>query len=139
MMPWSDHTGTPRHFHSSTTSGAACLMSARMRASVSPRQSGRLSILASISADGDGLSAGALVVMGSAAPSFALASCGGSDGRVDRRLGAQARLTAAARAWSAWATRSFAHARLSPRHWMALGLLLLSLGVGLRAVGPAAL
>ena len=29
--------------------------------------------------------------------------------------------------------------RLSPRHWMALGLLLLSLGVGLRAVGPAAL
>ena len=29
----------PRHFHSSTTSGSACWMSARTRASVSPRQS----------------------------------------------------------------------------------------------------
>ena len=27
--------------------------------------------------------------------------------------------------------------RLSPRLWMALGLLLLSLGIGLRALGPA--
>ena len=29
--------------------------------------------------------------------------------------------------------------RLSPHHWMAFGLLLISLGVGLRAIGPAAL
>jgi hypothetical protein len=29
--------------------------------------------------------------------------------------------------------------RLSPRHWMVLGLLLVSLGIGLRAIGPAAL
>src|SRR5438874_526240 len=39
MMPSCSHTGTPRHFHSSTTSGTACLMMLRMRASVSPRQS----------------------------------------------------------------------------------------------------
>src|SRR3954470_18331148 len=38
-MPSCDHTGTPRHFHSSITSGSACLMIARIRASVSPRQS----------------------------------------------------------------------------------------------------
>jgi hypothetical protein len=29
--------------------------------------------------------------------------------------------------------------RLSPHHWMAFGLLLISLGVGLRAIGPATL
>src|SRR5213080_1236246 len=46
MMPACDHTGTPAiafdgflHFTSSTTSGSACLMSIRIRASVSPRQS----------------------------------------------------------------------------------------------------
>src|SRR5262245_24471704 len=44
MIPPCDHTGTPglvalAHFHSSTTSGAACLMSLRIRLSVSPRQS----------------------------------------------------------------------------------------------------
>src|SRR3546814_8966857 len=38
MMPACDHTGTPLHFHSSTTSGSACLMRIRTRASVSPRQ-----------------------------------------------------------------------------------------------------
>src|SRR5690348_4636747 len=39
MMPACSHTGTPRHFHPSTTSGQASLISARTRASVSPRQS----------------------------------------------------------------------------------------------------
>src|SRR5688572_10826803 len=45
IIPSCDHTGTPpgfegfRHFTSSTTSGSACLMSVRIRASVSPRQS----------------------------------------------------------------------------------------------------
>src|SRR5262245_5323240 len=53
MMPVCDHTGTPRHFHSSTTSGAACLMRRRMRASISPRQSPSSLILASINADGE--------------------------------------------------------------------------------------
>jgi hypothetical protein len=28
---------------------------------------------------------------------------------------------------------------LSPRHWMAIGLLLLSIGLALRAIGPASL
>src|SRR5207244_6841264 len=48
MIPACDHTGTPLHFHSSTTSGTACLMSARTRASVSPRQSPSSLILASM-------------------------------------------------------------------------------------------
>src|SRR5882757_5059107 len=53
MIPACDHTGTPRHFHSSTTSGSACLMSVRTRASVSPRQSPSSLILASISREGE--------------------------------------------------------------------------------------
>src|SRR6266576_1521964 len=53
MMPACDHTGTPLHFHSSTTSGSACLMRARTRASVSPRQSLSSLILASISREGE--------------------------------------------------------------------------------------
>src|SRR5262245_8218407 len=46
MIPACDHTGTPNiefdgflHFTSSTTSGSACLMRLRIRASISPRQS----------------------------------------------------------------------------------------------------
>src|SRR5258708_2149979 len=53
MIPACDHTGTPRHFHSSTTSGSACLMRSRTRASVSPRQSPSSLILASISREGE--------------------------------------------------------------------------------------
>src|SRR4030095_4755794 len=53
MIPACDHTGTPRHFHSSTTSGSACLMSARTRASVSPPHSPSSLIRASISREGD--------------------------------------------------------------------------------------
>src|SRR5262245_46692785 len=53
MIPACDHTGTPLHFHSSTTSGSACLMRVRRRASVSPRQSFSSLILASISREGD--------------------------------------------------------------------------------------
>src|SRR5918992_3510319 len=60
MIPACDHTGTPLHFHSSTTSGSACLISVRIRASVSPRQSPSSSILASISREGDSLFRGAL-------------------------------------------------------------------------------
>src|ERR1700721_2596648 len=52
-IPPCDHTGTPLHFHSSTTSGSACLMRARTWASVSPRQSFNSLILASISREGD--------------------------------------------------------------------------------------
>src|SRR6478672_8644009 len=48
IIPSWYHVGTPRHFHSSTTSGSACLMSFRIRASVSPRQSESSLILASI-------------------------------------------------------------------------------------------
>src|SRR3954464_3824144 len=53
MIPAWDQTGTPLHFHSSTTSGSASLMSARTRASVSPLQSPSSLILSSISREGD--------------------------------------------------------------------------------------
>src|SRR5438874_3758610 len=59
MIPACDHTGAPPgfdgflHFTSSTTSGSACLMSARTRSSVSLRQSLSSLILASISREGD--------------------------------------------------------------------------------------
>src|SRR4030095_13247943 len=49
IIPACDHTGTPLHFHSSTTSGSACLMRLRTRASISPRQSLNSLILASTS------------------------------------------------------------------------------------------
>src|SRR5262245_58631324 len=51
--PLCDQTGVPLHFHSSVTSGSACLMRARSRESISPLQSPRSWILASISSDGD--------------------------------------------------------------------------------------
>src|SRR5213083_1245730 len=53
IIPACDHTGTPLHFHCSTTSGSACLMSIRTRASVSPRQSLSSLILASIRREGE--------------------------------------------------------------------------------------
>src|SRR6202161_2091870 len=53
MIPACSHTGTPLHFHSSTTSGRASLMRLLTRASVSPRQSPSSLILASISRDGE--------------------------------------------------------------------------------------
>src|SRR5271154_1013099 len=51
-MPSRYHTGTPRHFHSSTTPGTAWAISARTWASVSPRQSPSSAMRASISRDG---------------------------------------------------------------------------------------
>src|SRR3954451_14942358 len=48
MIPACSHVGTPRHFHSSTTSGSAFLMIVRTRAMVSPRQSSSSLILSSI-------------------------------------------------------------------------------------------
>src|SRR5688500_9010030 len=55
IIPSCSHTGTPLHFHVSTTSGSTCLTSARTRASVSPRQSPSSLILSSISLDGSPL------------------------------------------------------------------------------------
>src|SRR5580693_3071601 len=52
MIPACSHTGTPRHFHSSTTSGQASLMRFRTRARVAPRQSPSSLILASICREG---------------------------------------------------------------------------------------
>jgi hypothetical protein len=49
IIPARDHTGTPLHFHSSTTSGSAWVIKARSRESISPRQSPNSTILASIS------------------------------------------------------------------------------------------
>src|SRR5262245_21902448 len=61
MMPSCDHTGVPgfaafTHFHSSTTSGSASLMSLRILLKVLPRQSPSSAILLSISTDADWLS-----------------------------------------------------------------------------------
>src|SRR4029077_243946 len=53
MIPSCDHTGVPIHFHSSTTSGSASLMSLRILLKVSPRQSPSSAILLSISSDAD--------------------------------------------------------------------------------------
>src|SRR5262245_57362988 len=53
INPSWDHTGTPLHFHSSTTSGSASLTKPRSRLSIWPRQSPSSLILASINAAGD--------------------------------------------------------------------------------------
>src|SRR6266404_1341476 len=58
MMPSCDHTGVPglvglTHFHSSTTSGSAFLMSVRILLRVSPRQSPSSAILFEMSSDAD--------------------------------------------------------------------------------------
>src|SRR5262252_3439081 len=53
MIPSCDQTGVP-HFHSSTTSGSASLMSLRMRARASPCQPARPAILSSISTEAGG-------------------------------------------------------------------------------------
>src|ERR1700722_20395314 len=45
MMPSCDQTGVPIHFHSSTTSGTASLMSLRILPRASPRQSPSSAIL----------------------------------------------------------------------------------------------
>src|SRR5436305_5238978 len=67
MMPLCDHTGVPIHFHSSTTSGSACLMSLRIRASVCPRQSPSSAILSVMSSVAERLLpvSGFLAVIGS--------------------------------------------------------------------------
>src|ERR1051325_3808914 len=54
MMPSCDQTGT-LHFHSSMIFGSACLMSARTRASVLPRQSFSSLIRASINLEGESI------------------------------------------------------------------------------------
>src|SRR5687768_6599240 len=58
MMPSCDHTGVPgvvalTHFHSSTTSGSASLMSVRILLRVFPRQSPSSAILFEISFEAD--------------------------------------------------------------------------------------
>src|SRR5438552_19026321 len=58
MMPSCDQTGVPglvglTHFHSSTTSGSASLMSLRILLRVSPRQSPSSAILFEMSSDAD--------------------------------------------------------------------------------------
>ena len=53
MMPSCDQTGVPLHFHSSTTSGSASLMSLRILPRVSPRQSPSSAILSEISSAAD--------------------------------------------------------------------------------------
>src|SRR5258708_912279 len=52
-MPPCDQIGVPIHFHSSTTSGSASLMSLRILLRVSPRQSASSAILFEMSSDAD--------------------------------------------------------------------------------------
>src|SRR5258708_23134978 len=51
MMPSCDQIGVPIHFHSSTTSGSASLMSLRILLRVFPRQSPSSAILFEMSSD----------------------------------------------------------------------------------------
>src|SRR5436190_3859440 len=53
MMPSCDQIGVPIHFHSSTTSGSASLMSLRILPRVFPRQSPSSAILFEMSSDAD--------------------------------------------------------------------------------------
>src|SRR6266850_2123670 len=53
MMPLCDQTGVPIHFHSSTTSGSASLMSLRILLRVFPRQSPSSAIFFEMSSDAD--------------------------------------------------------------------------------------
>src|ERR1700676_5159084 len=53
MMPSCDQIGVPIHFHSSTTSGSASLISSRILLRVSPRQSPSSAILFEMSSDAD--------------------------------------------------------------------------------------
>src|SRR5437867_942028 len=53
MMPSCDQIGVPIHFHSSTTSGSASLMSLRILLRVPPRQSPSSAILFEMSSDAD--------------------------------------------------------------------------------------
>src|SRR5689334_21807610 len=54
MIPSCDQTGVPIHFHSSTTSGSASLISLRILLKVPPRQSPSSAILLSISSEAGG-------------------------------------------------------------------------------------
>src|SRR5450756_3104101 len=72
MIPSCDQTGTPLHFHSSITSGSACLISGRTWASVLPRQSLNSLIRASINRDGDSLLVVAVVAVFAVAVFFIL-------------------------------------------------------------------
>src|SRR3954451_23797956 len=63
MIPSWYHVGTPRHFHSSTTSGSAFLTKVRNRLSVSPRQSPSSLIRSSINFDGDFVFSESLLAM----------------------------------------------------------------------------
>src|SRR5207302_1885832 len=53
MMPSCDQVGVPIHFHSSTTSGSAFLISVRILPRVAPRQSPSSAILFEMSSDAD--------------------------------------------------------------------------------------
>src|SRR6185436_8535459 len=70
-MPSCDQTGVPIHFHSSTTSGSASLMSLRILARVAPRQSPSSAILFEMSADAP---LGFRILPPSCAPSAAAAA-----------------------------------------------------------------
>src|SRR3982074_3739716 len=75
IIPACDHTGTPLPFHSSTTSGSACLMRARTWESVLPLQSSSSLILASISREGDSPLVVALFFLLFAPPAPVFLSC----------------------------------------------------------------
>src|SRR5207302_7625119 len=71
-IPWCDQTGVPIHFHSSVISGSASRISARMRASVSPRHPPRSRIRWSMSREAGSPSL-TLIGLASLAPGLAFA------------------------------------------------------------------
>src|SRR5438132_12785514 len=75
ISPLCDQTGVPLHFHSSATSRSASMIRARSRESISPLQSPRSSILASISSDGDSAPFDRLFFMLPASPCVAFLPC----------------------------------------------------------------
>src|SRR5438876_3684115 len=85
ISPLCDQTGVPLHFHSSATSGSASLIRARSRASVSPLQSPRSSILASMSSDGDSALFDRLFFMVLSLGHFSPFPCDAAEPRGDHR------------------------------------------------------
>src|SRR3954463_8922685 len=81
MIPSCSHTGTPRHFHSSTTSGSASLITPRIRPSVSPRQSPSSLILPSIILDGEAPSVFVVLLFFAVTAFFMFTPLGGRRGR----------------------------------------------------------
>src|SRR5712692_2124537 len=99
ISPLCDQTGVPLHFHSSVTSGSASLIRARSRESISPLQSPRSSILASISSDEESVLFHRLFFMLRASPCVALLRCLATPLRLVKSVANSRRVAFSAPAW----------------------------------------